>query len=66
MQTGVALTPLRPGGVARIQDQRRDVITSGEFLDSGTPLEVIEAQGNRILVRQVAPSNSPPAEHAKN
>ena len=65
-QTGVALTPLRPGGVARIQDQRRDVITSGEFLDSGTPLEVIEAQGNRILVRQVAPSNSPPAEHAKN
>ena len=52
-QTGVALTPLRPGGVARIQGQRRDVMTSGEFLESATPLEVIAAHGNRILVKQV-------------
>jgi len=50
-QTGVALTALRPTGIAKIQGHRYDVMTMGSFIDPGTEIRVIEASGNRILVR---------------
>lgn len=49
-KTGVVLTPLRPSGAARVDGQRLDVVTSGEFLDAGAPVVVVEAHGNRIVV----------------
>lgn len=48
--TGIALTPLRPAGAARIDGQRRDVVTAGEFIEAGTPIQIIEAHGNRLVV----------------
>ena len=52
-KTGAALTPLHPAGAARIDGERLDVVTSGEFIEAGTPVAVVEAHGHRIVVRQV-------------
>jgi membrane-bound serine protease (ClpP class) len=48
---GVAFTPLVPGGKARIDDELVDVLTDGEFVDRGLPIEVIEVRANRVVVR---------------
>ncbi len=49
---GVAVTPLAPGGTARIGGKKHDVVTSGEFIDADSPIVVIEVEGNRIEVKQ--------------
>ncbi len=51
-QAGTALTPLHPAGAARFGDQHLDVVTSGEFIDAGSPVTIAEAHGNRIVVRK--------------
>lgn len=48
---GVALTDLRPAGVARIDDHRIDVVTEGEWLAAGDPVLVISDEGYRRVVR---------------
>ncbi|HEV3339246.1 MAG TPA: NfeD family protein [Pirellulales bacterium] len=48
---GVAFTPLVPGGKARIDDEIVDVLTDGEFVDRGLPIEVVEVRANRVVVR---------------
>lgn len=50
-RTGTAVTPLHPAGAARFDGDRLDVVTSGEFLDAGTPVRIIEAHGSRIVVQ---------------
>ncbi|MFH1730682.1 MAG: NfeD family protein [Planctomycetota bacterium] len=52
-QTGVAVSMLRPSGEAKIGDRRYDVVTEGEMLAKGTPIEVRRVEGNRIVVREV-------------
>jgi membrane-bound serine protease (ClpP class) len=47
---GVAITPLRPSGIALIDDKRYSVVTSGALLDKNTPIVVTEIQGNSIVV----------------
>jgi membrane-bound ClpP family serine protease len=49
---GLAITDLRPSGVARIKDQRLDVVTRGEYLESQTEIIVIAVSGNQIIVKQ--------------
>lgn len=49
-KTGTALTPLRPSGAVRIDGERLDVVTAGEFLDAGTLVQIVEAHGNRLVV----------------
>lgn len=53
---GEAVTPLRPAGMIEIGGERIDVVTGGEYLPRGTPVEVVKADGNRILVRKAEPS----------
>ncbi len=53
-KTGVALTPLRPAGVARIDNQRLDVVSEGEFLEKGVAIEVIRIEGYRLIVRSTS------------
>ncbi|NOZ41234.1 MAG: hypothetical protein GXP24_13560 [Planctomycetes bacterium] len=48
---GVAATHLRPAGKAEIDHQLIDVIAEAEPLDRGTPLEVVDAHANRVVVR---------------
>jgi len=50
-QSGIALTPLRPGGMAEIAGERVDVVTSGEPLERGTAVTVVAVEGARICVR---------------
>src|SRR5690606_33542645 len=49
--TGHAATDLRPAGRARMNHELVDVIAGAVPLDSGTPLVVVEARGNRVVVR---------------
>lgn len=50
--TGVALSDLRPSGIAEIDGRRFDVVTSGEFLPRGEPVEVTSDEGYRRVVRR--------------
>ena len=49
---GLAITDLRPSGVATIEDQRLDVVTQGEYLEKQTEIIVIAVCGNQIVVKQ--------------
>ena len=51
-KSGLALTPLHPAGAARFDGERLDVVTGGEFLPADTPVRIIEARGNRIVVQK--------------
>jgi membrane-bound serine protease (ClpP class) len=55
-QRGVALSDLRPAGVAIINNERKDVVTEGDFIANGTEIEVILVEGSRIVVKAVANS----------
>jgi membrane-bound serine protease (ClpP class) len=50
---GVAATTLRPAGKARFGDDYLDVIAEGDFVNPGSRVQVIEIEGNRIVVKEV-------------
>ncbi len=60
---GVAETHLHPSGYARIDGKRMDVVASRGFIDEGTPVEIVEVHGMRIVVREA--EELPPAEEAQ-
>ncbi|WP_353512204.1 NfeD family protein [Thermus sp. LT1-2-5] len=47
---GVALTDLRPGGVARFGNKRVDVVAHRGFIPKGTSIRVVEVRGPTVLV----------------
>lgn len=53
-KTGVALTDLRPAGVAVFENTRVDVVTEGDYISAGSDIVVYEVHGNRVVVRQAA------------
>lgn len=53
---GVALSALRPAGSALFDDDRLDVIAQGEFIEAGSPVEIVETHGNRIIVKRQQPA----------
>lgn len=50
---GVASTTLRPAGKAQFGDEFYDVITEGDFVQPGARVQVIEIEGNRIVVKEI-------------
>lgn len=52
-QQGKAVTLLKPFGKAVLADQVLDVVSEGTMIDSGSPIEVVEVTGNKIVVREV-------------
>jgi membrane-bound ClpP family serine protease len=54
---GVTVTPLRPGGSAEFPyaDNRRTsaVVSDSGYIEAGTKVGVIEARGNRVVVRPI-------------
>ncbi|MBR9984811.1 MAG: serine protease [Desulfosarcina sp.] len=48
---GLALTDLRPSGIAQINQERMDVVTQGEYIEKQTPIIVIAVSGNQIVVK---------------
>lgn len=51
-KAGVAVTNLRPVGDADFDGVKLDVVSRGEYIQKGTAVEVIEVEGNRIVVRE--------------
>ncbi len=49
-RTGTAVTTLRPTGTMAIDGDRIDVVTEGEFVESGAAVRVLYVQGNRVVV----------------
>jgi membrane-bound ClpP family serine protease len=60
-EQGVATTQLTPSGKARFGQSVVDVIASGEVIPRGAQVVVVEAYGNRVVVR---PADSPPDQAA--
>ena len=50
---GVAATPLRPAGKTKFGDQFVDVVAEGGYVGPGTRVQVIEIEGNRVVVKEV-------------
>jgi membrane-bound ClpP family serine protease len=50
---GVAATPLRPAGKVQFGEQYIDVVAEGSYIVPGTRVQVIEIEGNRIVVKAV-------------
>ncbi|MCD9022994.1 nodulation protein NfeD [Cohnella sp. NL03-T5] len=52
-QEGIALSMLRPSGLADINGERLDVISTGEYVDKGKPVRVMSVDGTRIVVKEI-------------
>lgn len=50
-KTGTAETDLHPSGAAKIDGQKMDVVSQGDYIKKGTELLIIDVQANRILVK---------------
>ncbi len=48
---GIAVTDLRPAGVGRFDGERVDIVAEEGWLTSGTPIEIVRAEGYRHVVR---------------
>ena len=57
---GRTLSPLRPAGIAVIDGARFDVVSQGEFIESGQPVRVTQVDGNRIVVRRIEEQETAP------
>ncbi len=51
---GKAVSMLRPAGRGRFGQTTYDVMTRGEFIEKGCSIEIIQAEGNRYVVREIA------------
>ena len=51
-QRGTAATLLVPAGKARIGDDLYDVVSNGDLIEKGQPIEVVQVVGYKIVVRQ--------------
>jgi membrane-bound serine protease (ClpP class) len=49
---GETETVLRPAGVVRIDGQRVDAVSEGEYLQRGVLVQVVDISGNRVVVRK--------------
>jgi membrane-bound serine protease (ClpP class) len=50
---GVAATPLRPAGKVKFGDEYVDVLAEGSYIPPGGRVQVIEIEGNRVVVKEV-------------
>jgi len=60
---GVAVSPLRPAGIAEFDGQRVDVVSDGTFIDPGEPIDVIHVDGNRVVVRRARTTHTGGLDH---
>ena len=55
---GVAMTPLRPTGVAEIEGERIEVVTEGDFISAGSRVKVVAMDRRKHFVRLVTDQDS--------
>jgi membrane-bound serine protease (ClpP class) len=51
---GVAVTALRPSGIALIDDERVDVVSQGDFIENGARVKVVNTSSSRVMVRRIS------------
>lgn len=51
-QEGQAVSPLRPSGFAEISEERFMVTTTGDLIDEGEAVVVVNVEGNSIVVER--------------
>ncbi len=56
-KTGIAKTVLRPSGRVEIGDDIYDAYTRGEYIESGTSIEVISDEGTSLKVKSINPES---------
>ena len=52
-EVGKALTPLKPGGSALINDLKIDVVTEGKYVEAGSIVKVLRVSGSTVVVEQI-------------
>ena len=52
-EIGKALTPLKPGGSALINDLKVDVVTEGKYVEAGSIVKVLRVSGSTVVVEPV-------------
>jgi membrane-bound serine protease (ClpP class) len=57
-KAGIASSELRPAGMAVIEGERLDVVSDGEWLPSGTPVQVVRAEAMKLVVRRAPQLNA--------
>ncbi len=50
---GIAVSVLRPSGVGEFEGKRLDIVTEGVFLEKDTPIEIVQVEGSRIIVKKL-------------
>ncbi|MFQ5655495.1 MAG: NfeD family protein, partial [Planctomycetota bacterium] len=55
-RTGSVVNALRPAGKVEIDGDVLDVVAEGDFVEVGFTVEVIQVEGNRVVVRRVEPA----------
>lgn len=50
--SGIVLKDMRPTGKVEIEGQRFTALTNGEYLDSGSRIQVFKVEGNRVFVKK--------------
>lgn len=50
----VTMTPLRPAGTIRINDERIDAVSDGSFVERDKHVIIIKVEGSRIVVREIS------------
>lgn len=50
---GTSATPLRPAGKSQFGEEYLDVVAEGGFIQAGTRVQIVEIEGNRIVVKEV-------------
>ncbi|MCC5934399.1 MAG: nodulation protein NfeD [Balneolales bacterium] len=50
---GVAVTALRPSGIALIDGERIDVVSQGDFVENGARVVVTNTSSSRVMVRRL-------------
>jgi len=56
---GLAQTDLHPGGIAKIDGRRTDVVTEGQMIAKGESVRVIKVEGFRVVVRKSGNKEDP-------
>ncbi len=51
---GEATTPMMPGGLVSVDSERLHAFTEGVMIERGTPVEIIEVRGTRVVVREAS------------
>lgn len=50
---GQTITPLRPSGSVKIDEEKYDTVSEGSYIPAGKTVEVVKVEGYRIVVRNI-------------